>query len=228
MTTVIPVWSIPTIEVAGESARFPVRRIYCVGRNYAAHTREMGGDPTREDPFFFAKPADAIVANGATLPYPPATRNLHHEIELVVALKGGGANVPADKVMDLVYGYAVGLDMTRRDLQNAAKAGGKPWDMGKGFDRSAPVTAIRPAARIGHPSKGAIWVKVNGVVKQSGDLADMIWSVPETLSYLSGLVELAPGDMIFTGTPDGVGPVVAGDTLEGHVDGVGDLNIRYA
>jgi fumarylpyruvate hydrolase len=188
----------------------------------------MGGDPTREDPFFFAKPADAIVANGATLPYPPATRNLHHEIELVVALKGGGANVPADKVMDLVYGYAVGLDMTRRDLQNAAKAGGKPWDMGKGFDRSAPVTAIRPAARIGHPSKGAIWVKVNGVVKQSGDLADMIWSVPETLSYLSGLVELAPGDMIFTGTPDGVGPVVAGDTLEGHVDGVGDLNIRYA
>jgi fumarylpyruvate hydrolase len=228
MTTVIPVWSIPTIEVAGESARFPVRRIYCVGRNYAAHTREMGGDPTREDPFFFAKPADAIVANGATLPYPPATRNLHHEIELVVALKGGGANVPADKVMDLVYGYAVGLDMTRRDLQNAAKAGGKPWDMGKGFDRSAPVTAIQPAARIGHPSKGAIWVKVNGVVKQSGDLADMIWSVPETLSYLSGLVELAPGDLIFTGTPDGVGPVVAGDTLEGHVDGVGDLTIRYA
>ena len=228
MTTVIPAWSLPTIEVAGESARFPVRRIYCVGRNYAAHTREMGGDPTREDPFFFAKPADAIVANGATLAYPPATRNLHHEIELVVALKGGGANVPADKVMDLVYGYAVGLDMTRRDLQNAAKAGGKPWDMGKGFDRSAPVTAIQPAARIGHPSKGAIWVKVNGVVKQSGDLADMIWSVPETLSYLSGLVELAPGDLIFTGTPDGVGPVVAGDTLEGHVDGVGDLTIRYA
>lgn len=228
MTTVIPAWSLPTIEVAGESARFPVRRIYCVGRNYAAHTREMGGDPTREDPFFFAKPADAIVANGATLPYPPATRNLHHEIELVVALKGGGANVPAGKVMDLVYGYAVGLDMTRRDLQNAAKAGGKPWDMGKGFDRSAPVTAIQPAARIGHPSKGAIWVKVNGVVKQSGDLADMIWSVPETLSYLSGLVELAPGDLIFTGTPDGVGPVVAGDTLEGHVDGVGDLSIRYA
>jgi fumarylpyruvate hydrolase len=228
MTTVIPVWSIPTIEVAGESARFPVRRIYCVGRNYAAHTREMGGDPTREDPFFFAKPADAIVANGAALPYPPATRNLHHEIELVVALKGGGANVPVGQVMDLVYGYAVGLDMTRRDLQNAAKAGGKPWDMGKGFDRSAPVTAIQPATRIGHPSKGAIWVKVNDVVKQSGDLADMIWSVPETLSYLSGLVELAPGDLIFTGTPDGVGPVVAGDTLEGHIDGVGDLTIRYA
>jgi fumarylpyruvate hydrolase len=228
MTTVIPVWSIPTIEVAGESARFPVRRIYCVGRNYAAHTREMGGDPTREDPFFFAKPADAIVANGATLPYPPATRNLHHEIELVVALKGGGANVPADKVMDLVYGYAVGLDMTRRDLQNAAKAGGKPWDMGKGFDRSAPVTAIQPASRIGHPSKGAIWVKVNGKTRQSGDLSDMIWSVPETLAYLSGLVELQPGDLVFTGTPEGVGPVVAGDLVEGHVEGVGDLAIRYA
>ena len=228
MSTVIPAWSIPSIPVAGESGRFPVRRIYCVGRNYAAHTREMGGDPTREDPFFFMKPADAIVMEGATLPYPQATKNLHHEIELVVALKGGGANVPADRVMDLVYGYATGLDMTRRDLQNAAKAGGKPWDMGKGFDRSAPVTAIQPASRIGHPSKGAIWVKVNGKTKQSGDLADMIWSVPETLAYLSGLVELQPGDLVFTGTPEGVGPVVAGDLVEGHVEGVGDLTIRYA
>lgn len=228
MTTVIPAWTIPSVEVAGETARFPVRRIYCVGRNYAAHTREMGGDPTREDPFFFAKPADAVIPDGTTIPYPPATRNLHHEIELVVALKGGGANLAADKVMDLVYGYAVGLDMTRRDLQNAAKAGGKPWDMGKGFDRSAPIGAIQPAAQIGHPAKGAIWVKVNGKIKQSGDLADMIWSVPETLAYLSGLVELAPGDLIFTGTPEGVGPVVAGDLVEGHVDGVGDLVIRYA
>ena len=227
MNTVIPAWPLPSVAVAGETARFPVRRIYCVGRNYAAHTREMGGDPTREDPFFFAKPADAVVPDGTTLPYPPATRNLHHEIELVVAL-GGGANLAADKVMDLVYGYAVGLDMTRRDLQNTAKAGGKPWDMGKGFDRSAPIGAIRPAARIGHPAKGAIWVKVNGQVRQSGDLADMIWSVPETLAYLSGLVELAPGDLIFTGTPEGVGPVVAGDLVEGHVDGVGDLAIRYA
>ena len=227
MNTVIPAWPLPSVAVAGETARFPVRRIYCVGRNYAAHTREMGGDPTREDPFFFAKPADAVVPDGTTLPYPPATRNLHHEIELVVAL-GGGANLAADKVMDLVYGYAVGLDMTRRDLQNTAKAGGKPWDMGKGFDRSAPIGAIQPAARIGHPAKGAIWVKVNGQVRQSGDLADMIWSVPETLAYLSGLVELAPGDLIFTGTPEGVGPVVAGDLVEGHVDGVGDLAIRYA
>jgi fumarylpyruvate hydrolase len=228
MNTVIPAWPLPSVAVAGETARFPVRRIYCVGRNYAAHTREMGGDPTREDPFFFAKPADAVVPDGTTLPYPPATRNLHHEIELVVALGGGGANLAADKVMDLVYGYAVGLDMTRRDLQNTAKAGGKPWDMGKGFDRSAPIGAIRPAARIGHPAKGAIWVKVNGQVRQSGDLADMIWSVPETLAYLSGLVELAPGDLIFTGTPEGVGPVVAGDLVEGHVEGVGDLTIRYA
>ncbi len=228
LNAVIPAWLLPSVAVAGETARFPVRRIYCVGRNYAAHTREMGGDPTREDPFFFAKPAAAVVPDGTTLPFPPATRNLHHEIELVVALGGGGANLTADKVMDLVYGYAVGLDMTRRDLQNAAKAGGKPWDMGKGFDRSAPIGAIQPAARIGHPAKGAIWGKVNGQIRQSGDLADMIWSVPETLAYLSGLVELAPGDLIFTGTPEGVGPVVAGDLVEGHVDGVGDLAIRYA
>lgn len=225
MNTVIPAWPLPSVAVAGETARFPVRRIYCVGRNYAAHTREMGGDPTREDPFFFAKPADAVVPDGTTLPYPPATRNLHHEIELVVALGGGGANLAADKVMDLVYGYAVGLDMTRRDLQNTAKAGGKPWDMGKGFDRSAPIGAIQPAARIGHPAKGAIWVKVNGQVRQSGDLADMIWSVPETLAYLSGLVELAPGDLIFTGTPEGVAACGKGDVLEGHVAGVGDLKV---
>ena len=228
MHTVIPVWQIPSVPVHGEAAAFPVRRIYCVGRNYAAHAREMGADPTREEPFFFTKPADAIVLDGATLPYPQATRNLHHEIELVVALKGGGANVPADQALALVYGYAVGLDMTRRDLQNAAKAAGKPWDMGKGFDRSAPITAIRPAADIGHPSKGAVWLKVNGAVKQTGDLSDLIWSVPETIACLSGLVELAPGDLIFTGTPEGVGPVVAGDLLEGHIDGVGDLTIRYA
>ena len=228
MHTVIPVWQLPTVPVVGDTATFPVRRIYCVGRNYAAHAREMGADPTREAPFFFTKPADAIVLDGATLPYPQATRNLHHEIELVVALKSGGANVPVDTALDLVYGYGVGLDMTRRDLQNAAKAAGKPWDMGKGFDRSAPITAIRPAEAIGHPSKGAVWLKVNGEVKQTGDLADLIWSVPETIAYLSGLVELAPGDLIFTGTPEGVGPVVAGDLLEGHIDGVGDLTIRYA
>ena len=228
MNTVIPVWPLPSVPVAGGSDRFPVRRIYCVGRNYAAHAREMGADPTREAPFFFTKPADAVVMADTTLPYPPATANLHHEIELVVALKGGGTDVPVDRALDLVYGYAVGLDMTRRDVQNAAKAAGKPWDMGKGFDQSAPISALRPAAAIGHPSVGAIWLKVNGAVKQTGDLADLIWSVPETLAYLSGLVTLAPGDLIYTGTPEGVGPVVAGDVLEGHVDGVGDLTIRYA
>jgi fumarylpyruvate hydrolase len=166
--------------------------------------------------------------SGSTIPFPPATANLHHEVELVVALKGGGANVPVDGALDLVFGYAVGLDMTRRDLQNAAKSAGKPWDMAKGFDRSAPITAIRPAAQSGHPSKGAVWLKVNGVPRQTGDLSDLIWSVPETIAYLSGLVELAPGDLIYTGTPEGVGPVVRGDLLEGHIDGVGDLTIRYA
>ncbi len=228
MHTVIPLWPIPTVPVVGESAAFPVRRIYCVGRNYAAHAREMGADPTREDPFFFTKPADAIVVSGSTIPYPPSTANLHHEVELVVALKGGGANVPVDGALDLVFGYAVGIDMTRRDLQNAAKSAGKPWDMAKGFDRSAPITAIRPAAQGGHPAKGAVWLKVNGVSRQTGDLSDLIWSVPETIAYLSGLVELAPGDLIYTGTPEGVGPVVRGDLVEGHIDGVGDLTVRYA
>ncbi len=224
----VPVWPVPTVPVAGEASVFPVRRIYCVGRNYAAHAREMGADPTREDPFFFAKPADAIVADGAALSYPPATKNLHHEFELVVALKSGGAAVPVEKALGLVYGYAAGLDMTRRDLQNAAKAAGKPWDMGKGFDRSAPCSAIVPASRIGHPAKGLIQLKVNGTVKQKGDLADLIWNVAETISFLSGLVELAAGDLIYTGTPDGVGPVQAGDLLEGHIEGVADLKVRYA
>ncbi|MBI3499724.1 MAG: fumarylacetoacetate hydrolase family protein [Proteobacteria bacterium] len=224
----IPIWAIPTVPVAGEAVLFPVRRIYCVGRNYAAHAREMGADPTREDPFFFAKPADAIVADGATIPFPPATKNLHHEFELVVALKAGGAKVPVATALDLVYGYAAGLDMTRRDLQNAAKATGKPWDMGKGFDRSAPCSAIVPAKRIGHPSRGKIQLKVNGTVKQEGALGDLIWNVAETIAFLSGLVELAAGDLIYTGTPEGVGPVQPGDLLEGHIEGVADLSIRYA
>ncbi len=228
MDTVISAWPLPTVPVTGQSAVFPVRRVYCVGRNYAAHAREMGADPTREDPFFFMKPADAVVASGATLAYPAATRNLHHEVELVVALGGGGANVAADRALELVFGYAVGLDMTRRDLQNAAKAAGKPWDMGKGFDQSAPISSIAPATAIGHPAKGAIWLKVNGATRQGGDLADLIWSVPETIAYLSGLVALAPGDLIYTGTPEGVGPVVAGDVLEGHIDGVGEVIVSYA
>ena len=228
MQHVIPVWSIPTVVVGGEASGFPVRRIYCVGRNYAAHAREMGHNPDKEDPFFFCKPADAIVPSGAILPFPAATKNLHHEIELVVAMRSGGRNIAPAKALDHVYGYAVGLDMTRRDLQNAAKNAGRPWDMGKGFDQSAPISPIQPAAKIGHPAKGKIWVKVNGQTKQEGDLADMIWSVPDTIAYLSGLVEIAAGDLIYTGTPEGVGPVVAGDRMEGHIDGVGDLAITYA
>jgi len=228
MSYVIPAWTIPTVAVLGETAGFPVRRIYCVGRNYAAHAREMGANPDKEDPFFFMKPADAIVPSGAILPFPVATKNLHHEIELVVALKSGGRNIPSAKALDHVYGYAVGLDMTRRDIQNAAKSAGRPWDMGKGFDQSAPITPIVPAAKLGHPTTGRIWVKVNGTVKQEADIADMIWNVPDTIAYLSGLVELAAGDLIYTGTPEGVGAVVAGDRLEGHVDGIGDLAITYA
>jgi fumarylpyruvate hydrolase len=187
----------------------------------------MGGDPTREPPFFFTKPADAIVANGTAIAYPPATKNLHYEIELVVVIGKGGANIPVAKALDHVYGYATGLDMTRRDLQGEAKKTGRPWDMGKGFDQSAPCSAVQPASKIGHPNKGAIWLKVNGQTKQSSDLAKQIWKVEETIAYLSGLMTLAPGDLIFNGTPENVGPVVAGDRLEGHIDGVGDLAVSY-
>jgi fumarylpyruvate hydrolase len=227
MDYVFPLPAGTTLPVGGTDLVVPVRRIYCVGRNYAAHAREMGSDPDREPPFFFMKPADAIVPSGSTIPFPPATANLQHEIELVVVIgRGGSAIVPA-AALDHVYGYAVGLDMTRRDLQNAAKKTGRPWDMGKGFDQSAPCSAVRPASRIGHPAKGAIWVRVNGQVRQSGDLAQQIWSVPETIACLSGLVTLAPGDLVFTGTPDGVGPVQPGDRLEGGIDGIGDLVVTY-
>jgi len=224
MAYAVPLWPQPTVAVAGGDP-FPVRRIYCVGRNYAAHAREMGADPDREPPFFFAKPADAVVADGATVPYPPQTKNLHHEIELVVAIGKAGTNIPVESALEHVYGYAVGLDLTRRDLQNAAKKEGKPWDMGKGFDASAPCGTIRRAADIGHPDKGAVTLTVNGELRQKGDLNDLIWSVAETISYLSGLVALQPGDLIYTGTPEGVGPVVAGDRLEGAVEGVGTLAI---
>ena len=217
-----------TLPVDGTGVHVPVRRIYCVGRNYAAHAREMGSDPDREPPFFFMKPADAIVTSGARIPFPPATRNLQHEIELVVVIGRGGRAIGPERALEHVFGYAVGLDMTRRDLQNEAKKTGRPWDMGKGFDQSAPCSAVRPASRIGHPDKGAIWVKVNGAVRQSGDLSQQIWSVPETIAYLSGLVMLESGDLVFTGTPEGVGPVAGGDRLDGHVDGVGDLTVTYA
>ena len=228
MSYVIPAPKQPAIAVAGTDSTFPVRRIWCVGRNYADHAREMGHDPNREPPFFFQKPGDAVVASGSTLPYPAMTKDLHHEIELVVAIGKGGTNIPVAKALDHVFGYGVGLDMTRRDLQQQAKDLKRPWEMGKSFDQSCPVTALVPAAKIGHPNKGAIWVKVNGEVKQNGDLNQQIWRVEETIAYLSQFVALEPGDLILNGTPAGVGPCKAGDKLEGHVDGVGDLVITYA
>jgi fumarylpyruvate hydrolase len=226
MSLVFPAPVSPTIEVAGRSERFPVHRIYCVGRNYAAHVREMGGDPQREPPLFFTKPADAIVANGAAVPYPPRTANLHHEIELVVAIGRGGGAIAVDDALDHVFGYAIGNDLTRRDLQSAAREGGKPWDVAKGFDRSAPVSAIHPVSEVGHPRRGAIWLKVNGESRQQADLAEMIWSVSEIVAELSTYYTLAPGDLIFTGTPAGVGAVRRGDQLEGGIDGLGILRTR--
>jgi fumarylpyruvate hydrolase len=227
MKFVIPAPQPATIAVVGTDAVFPVRRIWCVGRNYADHAREMGHDPNREPPFFFQKPTDAVIANNSTLVYPPKTKDLQHEIELVVAIGTGGANIPVEKALSHVFGYAVGLDMTRRDLQTEAKKMQRPWEMGKSFDQSCPVSAIQPAAKIGHPSQGAIWVKVNGQTKQTGDLNQQIWRVEETIAYLSNYGTLEPGDIIMNGTPAGVGPCVAGDRLEGHIDGVGDLSVAY-
>jgi fumarylpyruvate hydrolase len=224
MTYAIPAPPVAAVAVVGGES-FPVHRIYCVGRNYAEHAREMGHDPDREPPFFFMKPADAVVASGSTVPYPPKTKDYQHEIELVVALGKGGRDVPVDKALDLVFGYAVGLDMTRRDLQGEAKKLGRPWDLGKGFDQSAPCAPISPVGRAGHIDKGAIWLKVNGKARQQSDLSQLIWTVPETISYLSGFVTLAAGDLIYSGTPAGVGAVVRGDRLEGHVDGLEDLVI---
>ncbi len=215
----------PSLPVTGRDEVIPIRRIYCVGRNYAAHAVEMGSDPDREPPFFFAKPADAIVAGGGKIPYPPLTEDLQHEMELVVVLGSGGRDIPVEQALDHVFGYAAGLDMTRRDLQAEAKKTGRPWDMGKGFDYSAPCSPVRPASEIGHPAEGAIWLKVNGATRQSGDLNQQIWKVEEAIAYLSRFVALAAGDLIFTGTPAGVGPVVRGDRLEGHIDRVGDISV---
>jgi fumarylpyruvate hydrolase len=226
MEYVIPVPPTPSLAVEGVDARFPVHRIYCVGRNYAEHAREMGHDPDREPPFFFMKPADALVTDGGDFAYPSRSADVHHELELVVALARGGVDIPAERALHLVYGYAVGLDMTRRDLQAEAKKMGRPWDVGKAFDGSAPCTAIRPAAEIGHPAKGAVWLEVNGESRQRGDLAQLIWKVPEMIAYLSTLFTLAPGDLIFTGTPAGVGPVERGDLLRGGVEGIGTLTVR--
>jgi fumarylpyruvate hydrolase len=226
MEYVIPAPPIPSLAVEGAHRRFPVHRIYCVGRNYAEHAREMGHDPDREPPFFFMKPADALVTDGGDFAYPAGSVDVHHELELVVALARGGSNIAAAQALDHVYGYAVGLDMTRRDLQAEAKKMGRPWDVGKAFDGSAPCTEIRPVAEIGHPIKGAVWLEVNGEPRQRGDLAQLIWKIPEMIAYLSTLFTLAPGDLIFTGTPAGVGPVERGDLLRGGVEGVGTLTVR--
>jgi fumarylpyruvate hydrolase len=214
----------PALPIIGSDKLFPVHRIYCVGRNYAEHTREMGFDPEKEPPFFFQKSPDNLVLDGK-FPYPPASSDVHWEIELVVALKSGGVNIPKEQALQHVYGYAVALDMTRRDLQGVAKKLGRPWEVGKAFERSAPCTALVPADRIGHPTAGAIWLNVNGERRQTGDLSQMIWDIPSQIEYLSGLFELRAGDLIFTGTPAGVGAVKKGDRLEGHIEGVGDLEV---
>jgi fumarylpyruvate hydrolase len=228
MNYAFPVSSIPSVPIAGTDLEFPVHRIYCVGRNYAEHTREMGFDPEREPPFFFTKPADAIVASGASIPYALGTQNLHHEMELVVAIGRDGVDIPRQAALEYVYGYAAGLDMTRRDLQLAARDKGRPWDVGKAFDQSAPVSAIHRASEIGHPTSGAIWLKVNDETRQSADLKDLIWPVPDVIAFLSGLFTLRPGDLIFTGTPAGVGPVKPGDRVIGAIDGVDQISITIA
>src|SRR5512138_1943195 len=215
----------PAIAVAGTTKQFPVRRIWCVGRNYLEHIREMGQDE-REPPFFFAKPADAVAPDGATIPYPPLTKDLHHEVELIVAMKSGGLNIPAEKALDHIYGYAVGIDLTRRDLQIASRKKERPWEIGKSFDYSAPCSAIQPAAKIGHPVMGKIWLTVNGKETQKGDLTELIWNVPEIIWQLSQQVKLAAGDIIMTGTPAGVSQLQPGDKLECGVDGVGTLKVN--
>lgn len=218
----------PSVAVSASSSRFPVRRVFCVGRNYASHAREMGSDPNREPPFFFTKPADAVVPASGAVPYPPSTDDLHHEIELVVALGAGGANVDPASALDLVWGYGVGLDLTRRDLQAVAKDSGRPWDMAKGFDASAPISALHPVSEVGHPAEGRIWLEVNGALRQEGNLNELIWPIADVIAYLSRFVTLAPGDLIYSGTPSGVAALEPGDRVRGGVDGVDtfELEIR--
>ena len=218
---VFPPAALPSVAVAGSAQRFPVHRIYCVGLNYAAHIKESGADPTAP-PVFFMKPADAVVADGAAIPYPPGTANFHYEIELVVALGSGGSDVAPAEARGHVFGYAAGNDLTRRDLQSAARKRGQPWDTSKGFDFSAPVGAIRPASH-GHPERGRIWLKVNGETRQDADISDLVWDVPHIIASLSQLYTLQAGDLIFTGTPSGVGPLRPGDRLEGGIEGLAEL-----
>jgi len=218
----------PAVKVEGETRLFPVRRIFCVGRNYADHAREMGADPTRELPFFFCKPADALVADGSVIPYPPQTQDLQHEIELVAAIGKGGSNIAREDALSHVFGYGVGIDLTRRDLQQEAKDKKRPWDWGKGFDNSAPISALRKASEIGHPAAGRIHISVNGAVKQDGDLSQLIWPVADVIAFISQSMRLEAGDLIYTGTPAGVGPVQPGDVLKGEVAGVAGLTIKIA
>ncbi len=216
---------VPTLPIVGTAALFPVHRIYCVGRNFADHAIEMGHDPDKEPPFFFQKNPDTLVSPERGFPYPAASKDVHHEVELVVALKSGGSDIPVEKALDCVYGYALGLDMTRRDLQAEAKKHGRPWEVAKAFEHSAPCGPIHPAGTIGHPAAGAIRLSVNGTVRQDGDLNQMIWKVPEMISYLSRLFTLAPGDLIFAGTPAGVGAVEKGDVMQAHIDGLEDIAV---
>lgn len=228
MKYVFPIADVPSVPVAGTDLSFPVHRIYCVGRNYAEHAREMGFEPEREAPFFFAKPADAIVRDGATIPYALATQNLHHEIELVVAIGRAGVKIMRGAALEHVYGYAAGIDLTRRDLQLAAREKGRPWDTGKGFDDSAPVSAIQPATAIGHVAKGSIWLEVNGEPRQRADLEEMLWPVPDIIVHLSQLFVLKPGDLIYTGTPAGVGRIQPGDRVRGGIEGVSEVSVTIA
>lgn len=223
-TFVIPVPPQASVPVVGGTKSFPVRRIWCVGRNYLEHIREMGNDE-RDPPFFFAKHADMLAKDGAIIPYPPLTKDLHHEVELVVAMKSGGLNTATGNALDHVYGYAVGIDLTRRDLQLAARKKERPWEIGKSFDHSAPCSAIVPASKAGHPATGKIWLSVNGIARQNGDLSELIWSVPEIIWKLSQQVELGAGDIIMTGTPAGVAAVKPGDEIECGIDGVGTLKV---
>ena len=226
MSFAILPFDVPSLPIVGITDRFPVRHIFCVGQNYADNAKEMGSDPNKQPPFFFTKAADSIVPNGGGMHYPPSTKNLHHEIELVVAIGKAGSNIAPEKSLEHVYGYAVGLDMTRRDLQSDAKEKRQPWDLGKSFAESAPMSSIFPASNRGHPSKGRIVLEVNGEIRQQGDLKDMIWNVPDLISYLSRFYTLQPGDIIMTGTPAGVGAVVPGDKLVGEIEGLGKLIVN--
>ncbi len=228
MAHVFPPMPVPTVAVADSEDRLPVRRIFCVGRNYAAHAREMGKDPDREPPFFFTKPADAVVDDAQTIPYPPQTQDLHYEAELVVAIGRGGVNIPVDQALDYVWGYAVGNDLTRRDLQAEAKKMGRPWDFAKGFDKSAIIGPVHPVGTVGHPSTGMIKLSVNGETRQEADITDMIWPIPDVISILSQTMSLCPGDLIMTGTPAGVGALQPGDICVASVEGLGTATVTIA